>query len=374
MKVERAHERDYDELLDVIIRCFRSDTPEHPRFETFLPDLYRRTEADMNRHFILREAGRIISAVGVYPMSLRCGDVSMTVAGVGAVCTVPEHRGRGCMSNLLKQVRTGMIHDGYAISWLSGLRERYGRFGWEKAGSDIQIKIEGGRADQGAGSWRIRRMDAERDSIDRLAQAHDGVRWAGVCERPILRLKLQRYGMETWEAEAETGYAYVVLNRWKKWIAEWGGSPTGVEALLQQQLLKGETWAVRIPRERDGYTDLFRGLGSEVTCEHDNLAVVDLKKLAKLYHPVLADRFPQGEAVVLAVDDALCPSEVCLCGGEVSTHVPETAHRLVLDARRMALLLFGPSKPSDVVVLPAGLKWLDDIFPLPFYTPSLWRV
>ena len=102
--------------------------------------------------------------------------------------------------------------------------------------------------------------------------------------------------------------------------------------------------------------------------------MVDLKKLAKLYHPVLADRFPQGEAVVLAVDDALCPTEVCLCGGEVSTHVPETAHRLVLDARRMALLLFGPSKPSDVVVLPAGLKWLDDIFPLPFYTPSLWRV
>lgn len=373
MNVEYAHERDYDELMDVIIRCFRSDTPDHPRFEVFLPDLYQRNEADMNRHFVLREAGRIISAVGVYPMALRCGEVSMTVAGVGAVCTLPEHRGKGCMSVLLKAVRTAMARDGYALSWLSGLRERYGRFGWEKAGSDIQLTIVGGGG-AGASSWRIRQMDPGQDSLDRLVVARARLRYAGQCGDSILRLKLRRYGMETWEAESAAGYACVVLNRWKKWIAEWCGALEGVEALLRQQLREGEVWSVRIPAEPDEYDGLFRKLGAEVPCEQDNLAVVSLPQLAQLYRTVLKARWPRGRSVTLAIEDELCPSEVCLREGEVSSSAPADMPRLALDARRMALLLFGPAKPSRLPGLPPALKWLDDILPLPFYTPSLWRV
>ena len=46
---------------------------------------------------------------------------------------------------------------------------------------------------------------------------------------------------------------------------------------------------------------------------------------------------------------------------------------MTLGARQMALLLFG-QRPSRAAALPEGLKWLDDILPLPFYTPSLGRV
>jgi len=373
MNVEHAHERDYDELMEVIIRSFRSDTPDHPRFEVFLPDLYRRCEEDMNRHVVIREAGRIISAVGVYPMEVRCDGVALTMAGVGAVCTLPAHRGRGCMSLLLKTIRREMARNGYGLSWLSGLRERYGRYGWEKAGSDLQFSIEG-RVEPSPAGWAINRVDVEHAPLDRINEVRGRLRFAGRCEADILRLKLRRYGMETWEASAGAGCAYVVLNRWKKWIAEWGGAVEGVAAILGQQLHGGETWSVRIPSVADEYTDLFTRLGREVACEQDNLAVVDLAHLAGSYRPVLQARWPRGRAVKLVVEDGLCASEVCLRDGEAVADQPAEAVTLTLGARQMALLLFGPERPSRAAALPEGLKWLDDILPLPFYTPSLWRV
>ena len=373
MNVEHARERDYDELMEVVIRSFRSDTPEHPRFEVFLPDLYRRCEEDMNRHVVIREAGRIISAVGVYPMEVRCDGVALTMAGVGAVCTLPEYRGRGCMSLLLKTIRREMARNGYGMSWLSGLRERYGRYGWEKAGSDRQFSIEA-PSDPGPAGWVIKRVEVEHASLDRINEARRKLRFAGRCEPDIFRLKLRRHGMETWEASAGAGYAYVVLNRWKKWIAEWGGADRGVEAILGEQLCDGEVWSVRIPSVKDEYADLFERHGREVMCEQDNLAVVDLARLAGSYRSVLQARWPGGRTVKLVVEDGLCASEVCLCDGEAVTRPVAGAVTLALGPRQMARLLFGPERPSRAVALPEGLKWLDDILPLPFYTPSLWRV
>jgi hypothetical protein len=39
----------------------------------------------------------------------------------------------------------------------------------------------------------------------------------------------------------------------------------------------------------------------------------------------------------------------------------------------MAILLFGPKRPSEL--LPAAdAHWLDAVFPLPFFMPFLWGV
>jgi len=40
----------------------------------------------------------------------------------------------------------------------------------------------------------------------------------------------------------------------------------------------------------------------------------------------------------------------------------------------MTRFLLGPMKPSLLLDLPREQLWLDRVFPLPFYLPSLWRV
>ena len=68
-------------------------------------------------------------------------------------------------------------------------------------------------------------------------------------------------------------------------------------------------------------------------------------------------------------------TEVCISGGgTVRNSLDRNDLLLRLDPLQMSLLLFGPIKPSIMLNLPVEQQWMDRVFPLPFYVPSLWRV
>jgi predicted N-acetyltransferase YhbS len=369
MRIEHATKADFDELMDLMAAAFRTGSPDHPRFEELLPDLYQPTDEHMRRHFIIRDGGRIVSSVGLYPMDLQVGGIRLRVAGIGGVSTAPAHRGKGLMSAIMQAVREGIAAEGYALSWLSGLRDRYAHFGWEKAGSDIELRISKIPPASGA-AWRVTNW-VEGGSLAAIAKAREGLAARGLCNDDVYRLKLVRLGVDVWEAARADEFAYVAINRRDKYLSEWGGAVEGVRALVECALIETKPLTVRLPPVRDEYTDMFLALGDQPGAGMDNLAVFDLPALMRLYEPYLAGVWPRGKSLKLVLEPG---SEVLLSDGRVAGRAVPDAAELRLNSLKTASLLFGPLRPSLVLDLPAGLKWLDQVFPLPFYVPSLWRV
>ena len=101
-------------------------------FTDLLPLLYRPIRADCE--YAVKRNGRICAVVGVFPMTWRVGDEELRVAGIGGVSTLPEFRGQGLMSRLMRHCVEVMKQEGFHLSWLGGQRQRYGYFGYESCG------------------------------------------------------------------------------------------------------------------------------------------------------------------------------------------------------------------------------------------------
>jgi predicted N-acetyltransferase YhbS len=376
MNIERATKKDFKELMDLMAHSYRTHSPTHSRFEELLPDLYQPAEESMRCHLIVRLDGRIAASVGVYPFEIRCANVQLTVAGVGGVCTAPEHRGKGLMTALIQAARADIAAQGYPLSWLSGDRERYSHFGWEKVGSDLLVQGAELKPEDTPRGWPLKQLRSLDESLPAIKEARGRMVAGGVCDDALFKVKCQRLGMEVWETRQGSAYAYAVANRHQNWLAEWGGDVEGVRALIYKLMMGIGRWFVRLPPLHDDFVNMFLRVASVIVPGVDNVAVTSLPALARAYEAYWAPLWPRDKGLHLMVcaDDSLI-TEVCIAGGgKVRDRVDRSDLLLRLDPLQMALLLFGPIKPSILLQLPAERQWLDRLFPLPLYVPSLWRV
>lgn len=376
MNIERATKRDFKELMDLMVLSYRTGNPTHPRFEELLPDLYQPNEESMSRHFIVRADRKIVASVGVYPFEVRCANVQVQAAGVGGVCTAPDHRGKGLMSSLLQAVREEISSRGYPISWLTGNRDRYAPFGWEKVGSDLFVHGAELKPEDTPRGWTLKQLRSVDESLPAIREARDRMVAAGVCDDTVFKIKCQRLGMEVWEARQGSAYAYAIANRRQNWLAEWGGDVEGVRALIYKLMMGINRWVVRLPPLHDDFVNMFLRIAAVIVPGVDNIAVTDLPALIQAYEPYLAPLWPKdkGLHMMVCTEDNLV-TEACVAGGgRLRDRLEKSDLLLRLNPLQMSLLLFGPVKPSMLLQLPVERQWLDRIFPLPFYVPSLWRV
>jgi len=99
--------------------------------------------------------------------------------------------------------------------------------------------------------------------------------------------------------------------------------------------------------------------GASVAC----LRILNLAVLLKSYAPWLEKRVPKGAGVRLMIE-----------GGDAAQLGVASGEELPLDRLTMTRVVFGPLAPSAVVALPEKLRWLDQVFPLPFMLPQLSHV
>lgn len=128
--VRRGTPADLPQLVDLVDRSFAEEDPQGWQISKALPHLF--TPARAGDYFIAEMDGRMAATIGLYPYPLRVGEVIFQTAGVGQVSTLPEARGKGAMSSLLKAVC--LEADRYDFTWLYGDRLRYGRYGWTAGG------------------------------------------------------------------------------------------------------------------------------------------------------------------------------------------------------------------------------------------------
>lgn len=122
---------DFDEALDLLNLAFGFKAPPDD-FESILPKLYQPNRMGWNYAIRTREGLRAI--VGVFPMTFHVGSTRLKVGGIGGVGTHPDARGEGHMSRLMNYCLGTMKREGFDLSCLGGLRQRYAKFGYETGG------------------------------------------------------------------------------------------------------------------------------------------------------------------------------------------------------------------------------------------------
>ena len=135
MEIRTLCKDDYDELLAVLNKSFATVRNRPVDFLCGQPKMWVRDDAHMARHIGLFEDGRLVSVVGIYPLTLHVGDEVLRFATTGNVATLPEYAGRGYFSKLFALAMERAGKEGYDGLRLGGQKQRYGRFGFTDCGA-----------------------------------------------------------------------------------------------------------------------------------------------------------------------------------------------------------------------------------------------
>ncbi len=133
--VERLTATDYDEALSLLNLSFNGENSNKASFEMILPKMWKRDNEHMGKHITCRIDGKMKSIIGIYPLRTKIGTHEFMFCTVGNVATHPDSRGHGYMDQLMRFAieELGRMHVDAAR--LSGLRQRYERYGFEPAGT-----------------------------------------------------------------------------------------------------------------------------------------------------------------------------------------------------------------------------------------------
>ena len=272
IEVVRLGLKDYDELFTVLNRAFGEARNKYMCFQEELPRMARRTEETMNRHFAVRVDGKMVAALGVYPLPAVINGKHFLFSTVGNVGTLPEHTGKGYMSMLLAEAMRELDRIGADASRLGGKRERYNRYGYEQCGTCYCYALDQlpQPAQRGITFRRLERTDGEvldwaialhrHNDIYALRETRDdfydnyvnfrNVPYAALNAqgKPIAVLSVDKSGEKISEIEADTlEHFQQVLDAWRSTQKTSVVLPTGKPA--ENAYLKSicSEWHVAFP-------------------------------------------------------------------------------------------------------------------------------
>ena len=362
--LENARAGDRAELLDYLQNAFLTNDPNHARFEALYPDLFHATDEAMARHRIIREDGKIRACVGWYPMDVRVGACKVRVYGIGQVSCAPELRKGGRMTALLSDVCAKMDASGAPLAWLSGWRPRYANFGWEAVGTNLHSSIDKRSLPEPEPGWRVEEIDASQlgtlDALSRTASAFEETSAEIRLERMTRGGKQHRVFKASRDNDVK---AMCVMQAGEGAdLYEWAGDNAGIHAIIAHVLKTQKNVSVTYS-PIDSAARMFWDYASTFNSSLTMLRICDFGALIKSYAPILEKRIPAGKGITLEIEG----------GASVKIGVP-TGDKITLNRLKMTRLIFGPVAPSLAFNLKDNLRWLDQVFPLPFILPNLSHV
>lgn len=191
---------EWEPLIRFLERCFGS-----PKgfFQRYLPHLYQPTPEACAWAWVVEKDGQIVSHVGVYPIETVAAGVRLKIGGIGAVSTLPQERGHGHMSQLLRHAIGVMRDQGDVLSWLGGDRQRYSSYGWEQGGLVYRLHFSTRSLD-----WhKVEPVQVEEQYLADITPAIEQFHSLVSCYtvRPWLDLQTRKQGLRAWTAA--DGYA-----------------------------------------------------------------------------------------------------------------------------------------------------------------------
>lgn len=130
------------EIIDFINMVFSMDHKPH-NFKKLLPKLYGKDVHTEEQHYLAIEDGKIKAVVCVVPLIIRNKEKQLICATIGNVAVHPYSRGKGYMQKVMKIVIEDIQKQGMDFSYLSGQRQRYAYYGYEKSGILYKYRVHG---------------------------------------------------------------------------------------------------------------------------------------------------------------------------------------------------------------------------------------
>ncbi|RLE76530.1 MAG: hypothetical protein DRJ56_04015 [Thermoprotei archaeon] len=372
VEISTLRPEEYDDMMRFLERCYR-----HSRdyFPTRYPHVWRRDTIRWGDRLVARVGGKIVSHVGIFPLTLVVEKARIRVGGIGGVATLQEYRGRGLMTALMNRAIEKMREEGYSMSILWGDRQRYGHFGYETVGrlfkftlSLRSLEVEGGAREVG-----FERFYGERELLKRIVELHEAEPLRVVRSERDYELLFSIPQLNTYLSDGEAYVSYMGEGP-ARVMLEYGGRASEVVSLIYSMLKafsrefgasSVEVLAPCYPYET--FVRLREMCSSWSVVPEGMVKVLDLAKLLEEYSPYLSSACEEvtadvslevrrkGEVARLVVDRGHVSVER---GGRGRLH-------LKLTERGLAKLLFdGPE--ALPIPLPKA-RVLSSVFPLPLH-------
>lgn len=159
-----------ERAIDVCNAAFGFGVEGKPHFGRDLPYVWN--DDRIGDTWVCFDGGKMVGVVGAYPLEVTLAGVSFRSCCVGQVATLPDDRGRGVMSAILRRV-TAVMDTAYDFTWLGGPRKRYGRYGWAFGGVKHCFRTNANCLPDPPDPSTVRPMEPDRDGemIWRYTQA-----------------------------------------------------------------------------------------------------------------------------------------------------------------------------------------------------------
>lgn len=381
-KVDFMKKGDFAGLCKLLNHCFTNMV----RFSKNISHTCNDFPENYDTHLVIRDKGRVVSHVGVFPMMMKIyGGGILRIGGIGGVATYKEYRGHGFMNILLEKAIEEMKKK-YDISWLGGDRRRYGNFGWENGGRKIVFSLTDRSVKKvEVKKFSIRKCSKEKKYLEAVEKMH-AKEWLGLDRSHQQSKLIYRHENKdiflAFKGSRLTAYMIVKINQDKNnkkvhtaYVNEYGGDLDGIKALAKYvvEALNCHQVTVTTPVYNNKYKELFAGMTSlaSVSAYGEMMKIISLKGVLKSYEKHMSLKLKnsklKAKACITLIIKNTGEAVTLNIGKGVKVTDKLSSRKIILSDRDMVRLLFGLTKPSDDFKLGAGFAALDLIFPLDFY-------
>jgi len=379
----RATVADFDSVVELADTCFVRDAKLGGMLARW-PHCYIKRPDKLRNCLIMKDGGQIVAMVEYVDQTLVVDGGRLKLAGISAVATHPDHRGKGLMTELLAQCIRFMEEEGYVLSDLGGDTQRYRRFGWENGGRRWGFHLSRrsvGECDPPAG-WDVAKYAGSEGEIDFVKSIHEAEPMRVARTDELYRLLLGRKGWQAWLAEGPDGsraYMAVQADDAKHPSAsEVGGDAAGMHAIVNHLMRKqgAESLGASMPWRHALNETFFKLSTSWQVAPLRMLRINDLAGVLEGFLPQLRSRYQQLEikgdrALSLAMSGTDQRVKLVFSDNDVTVERDSVSDALELDRHQMVRFLFGPGSPGTEIPLPPDARFLDLLLPLDFH---VWRL
>ncbi len=316
--------------------------------------------------------GKVVTHFGVYDYSMRVGGARLRVAGVGMVATLPRYRKRGFMAKTVREGLAAMEEGGYELTFLSGIKGFYGRFGYVRCWQNRTYKVDVEELlERGSVPKSVRGYNAyNRKELCRLYNRENS-RLTGTVVRPTFRrCKLPGfYGGALWRNSQGKARGYMVYQAGEEClrVVDWAGDPIALMAVAGRAARRLRFKQVHFVFAHQGSrlaVELRRGNCTVETHYTQNrgpmATVLDLrgsllKLTGELERRLAASPLKKWKgALILASDRQSAALRVRAGAIRVLEEVPKSPHR-IRGGRHLVQLLLGTDEPEETTAA-AGMR------------------
>lgn len=370
-----------EEFEEMMLFLEKSYGHSHYFFPRVFPHVWGEETIDYENRLIVKEKGKIVSHVGIFPLIMFIENTEIKMGGIGGVATLPEFRGKGYMSKLMNSSLQKMKENGYPLSILWGDRQRYGYFGYEITGKTVIFTLSRRSLRRSIKLPLVNpvRLEEKGDLLKKIIFIHN--------EEPIhIKRKKQDYaliftkpGLVTYIGEREGKFAYSSFygEQFPSSLGECGGNPEILFSLIYNLLERWGRESIEIPFPYFP-TNLFFSLLR--VCSHWHfqslgmVKILSLREIINSYYPFIerkAQRLGLKGELILEIKESKERITLDLDSGLTLKENGEGDEKICLPEKEMVKVLF---ESPYMVNINKSSPLLHLLFPLPLYIDPFDRI